>query len=329
MHQAILPRAARNAEVLAAARLRFIRSSSASLPPQVMAELEATFGCPVIESYGMTEAAHQMASNRLPPGLRKPGSVGAGRRTGGGGDGAGRAIAASRRDRRDRHSRSQCDGRLREEPGRQRHGLRAWLVPHRRPGRARRGWLSARHRPAQGDHQPRRREDLAARGRRRADGPSGGGAGRHLRHAARQARRGGRGGGRAARRHDRQRERHPQLCRDAARRLQGAAQGPDPGRDPQGRDGQAAAHRPRRQTRSCDDDADHHLRRRCDRRLSRRQACHRRPGRPVDRRARRASRRDPGERPAPDRGRPGIRRACQGRREGRRSSACRTMSCWR
>ncbi|WP_292132165.1 AMP-binding protein [Mesorhizobium sp.] len=77
MHQAILARAARNAEALGAARLRFIRSSSASLPAQVMAELEATFGCPVIESYGMTEAAHQMASNRLPPGLRKPGSVGA------------------------------------------------------------------------------------------------------------------------------------------------------------------------------------------------------------------------------------------------------------
>ncbi|TIV22693.1 MAG: AMP-dependent synthetase, partial [Mesorhizobium sp.] len=77
MHQAILPRAARNPEQLAEAKLRFIRSSSASLPAQVMAELEATFGCPVIESYGMTEAAHQMASNRLPPGLRKPGSVGA------------------------------------------------------------------------------------------------------------------------------------------------------------------------------------------------------------------------------------------------------------
>ncbi|TPM39932.1 acyl--CoA ligase [Mesorhizobium sp. B2-3-4] len=77
MHQAILPRAARNPDVLAATALRFIRSSSASLPAQVMAELEETFGCPVIEAYGMTEAAHQMASNRLPPGLRKPGSVGA------------------------------------------------------------------------------------------------------------------------------------------------------------------------------------------------------------------------------------------------------------
>jgi acyl-CoA synthetase (AMP-forming)/AMP-acid ligase II len=76
MHQAILARAGRNAESVAASRLRFIRSSSSSLPPQVMAELEATFRCPVIESYGMTEAAHQMASNPLPPRPRKPGSVG-------------------------------------------------------------------------------------------------------------------------------------------------------------------------------------------------------------------------------------------------------------
>jgi acyl-CoA synthetase (AMP-forming)/AMP-acid ligase II len=76
MHQAILARAARNEKAIAAARLRLIRSSSASLPPQVMAELEKTFGAPVIEAYGMTEAAHQMASNPLPPRQRKPGSVG-------------------------------------------------------------------------------------------------------------------------------------------------------------------------------------------------------------------------------------------------------------
>ena len=76
MHQAILARATRNEASVARARLRFIRSSSSSLPPQVMAELEATFSCPVIEAYGMTEAAHQMASNRLPPGARKAGSVG-------------------------------------------------------------------------------------------------------------------------------------------------------------------------------------------------------------------------------------------------------------
>jgi len=76
MHQAILARAGRNADSIAQAKLRLIRSSSSSLPPHVMAELEATFGCPVIESYGMTEAAHQMASNPLPPAVRKPGSVG-------------------------------------------------------------------------------------------------------------------------------------------------------------------------------------------------------------------------------------------------------------
>ncbi|MBV9077769.1 MAG: AMP-binding protein [Methylobacteriaceae bacterium] len=76
MHQAILGRASRARDVIAANPLRFLRSSSSSLPPQVMAELEATFGAPVIEAYGMTEAAHQMASNPLPPRARHPGSVG-------------------------------------------------------------------------------------------------------------------------------------------------------------------------------------------------------------------------------------------------------------
>jgi len=61
-----------------AEELRFIRSCSASLPPQVMHDLEAAFGAPVLEAYGMTEAAHQMASNPLPPGKRVPGSVGPG-----------------------------------------------------------------------------------------------------------------------------------------------------------------------------------------------------------------------------------------------------------
>ncbi len=76
MHQAILGRAARNAAIIESTRLRLVRSSSASLPPQVMAEIEKTFNAPVVEAYGMTEAAHQMASNPLPPRLRKPGSVG-------------------------------------------------------------------------------------------------------------------------------------------------------------------------------------------------------------------------------------------------------------
>ncbi len=76
MHQAILARAERNRAAIAAASLRLVRSASASLPPQVLHQLEETFNAPVIEAYGMTEAAHQMTSNPLPPRPRKPGTVG-------------------------------------------------------------------------------------------------------------------------------------------------------------------------------------------------------------------------------------------------------------
>ncbi|MBX9700336.1 MAG: AMP-binding protein, partial [Acetobacteraceae bacterium] len=76
MHQTILARAERNREIIARAPLRFLRSSSASLPAQAMKDLAATFGAPVIEAYGMTEASHQMCSNPLPPRAQKPGLVG-------------------------------------------------------------------------------------------------------------------------------------------------------------------------------------------------------------------------------------------------------------
>ena len=76
MHQAILLRAPGNAEVVRNHRLRFIRSSSSSMPVTVIEQLESLYGIPVIEAYGMTEAAHQMASNALPPRPRKPGTVG-------------------------------------------------------------------------------------------------------------------------------------------------------------------------------------------------------------------------------------------------------------
>ena len=59
-------------------RLRFVRSCSSALAPAQMAEMETLFGVPVLEAYGMTEASHQMASNPLPPGERRPGSVGFG-----------------------------------------------------------------------------------------------------------------------------------------------------------------------------------------------------------------------------------------------------------
>ena len=52
--------------------MRFIRSCSAALPEKVMLALEEVFEVPAIESYGMTEASHQMTSNPLPPSPRKP-----------------------------------------------------------------------------------------------------------------------------------------------------------------------------------------------------------------------------------------------------------------
>jgi acyl-CoA synthetase (AMP-forming)/AMP-acid ligase II len=58
--------------------LRFIRSASSALAPAVFHQMEERFGAPVLEAYGMTEAAHEMASNPLPPGARKPGFVGKG-----------------------------------------------------------------------------------------------------------------------------------------------------------------------------------------------------------------------------------------------------------
>jgi acyl-CoA synthetase (AMP-forming)/AMP-acid ligase II len=79
VHQLLLARTEAGAPRPAGAeRLRFIRSCSAALPPQVMHDLEEAFGVPVVEAYGMTEAAHQMSSNPLPPEERKPGTVGPG-----------------------------------------------------------------------------------------------------------------------------------------------------------------------------------------------------------------------------------------------------------
>ena len=82
MHQALLHRAKRNAgsEAIAIAKrnLRFIRSCSAPFPPETLIDMEETFAVPVLEAYGMTEAAHQVASNPLGSGKRVPGSVGIG-----------------------------------------------------------------------------------------------------------------------------------------------------------------------------------------------------------------------------------------------------------
>ena len=76
IHQSIVARAKMPGRTGDAGSLRFIRSCSSALPPSLMQEMETIFRVPVIEAYGMTEAAHQMMSNPLPPGPRKPGSVG-------------------------------------------------------------------------------------------------------------------------------------------------------------------------------------------------------------------------------------------------------------
>ena len=76
MHQAILLRAQKNSDKAKKLNLRFIRSSSASLPPAIFEQLNDIFETAVIEAYGMTEATHQMASNPLPPAIQKPGLVG-------------------------------------------------------------------------------------------------------------------------------------------------------------------------------------------------------------------------------------------------------------
>ncbi|MBM3516748.1 MAG: AMP-binding protein [Alphaproteobacteria bacterium] len=76
MHQVIAGRALRSPEIVARSKLRFARSASSALSVGVLGEFEGIMRVPIVEAYGMTEAAHQIASNPLPPGARKPGTVG-------------------------------------------------------------------------------------------------------------------------------------------------------------------------------------------------------------------------------------------------------------
>jgi acyl-CoA synthetase (AMP-forming)/AMP-acid ligase II len=76
MHQLLMARA--HHKPAEAATLRFIRSCSAPLSPELIRKIENEFGVPFVEAYGMTEASHQMTSNPLPPRHRKAGSVGVG-----------------------------------------------------------------------------------------------------------------------------------------------------------------------------------------------------------------------------------------------------------
>ncbi len=78
IHQMLLARSRDGVRPRGAAGLRFIRSCSSALSPATMEAIEKSFGVPILEAYGMTEASHQIATNPLPPAARKPGSVGRG-----------------------------------------------------------------------------------------------------------------------------------------------------------------------------------------------------------------------------------------------------------
>ena len=152
--------------------LRLIRSASASLPPDVLSGLESLFGVPVIETYGMTEAASQIAANPLE--RRKPGSVG---------------QPAGARDRD--HGRARADGLPTGERGE--IVLRGPTITRGYDNDAaateaafRDGWfrtgdlgyldrgrISLHCWPHQGRHQSGRAEGRARRGRRGLAEPSG------------------------------------------------------------------------------------------------------------------------------------------------------------
>ena len=151
---------ARPTSVPDGARLRFVRSCSSALRPELADRLEEYLGVPMLEAYGMTEASHEMAANPLPPARRVLGSVGV--PTGAEiriVDEAGATLPPGQPGEVVIRGPGVMAGYLANAGG-ERRGFFGELVPDRRPGRARRRLPAARRAP-QGDHHPRRREHLA------------------------------------------------------------------------------------------------------------------------------------------------------------------------
>lgn len=75
MHQAVVAEASMHRDLIEACPLRFVRSASSILSQALMEDLERTFGAPVTESYGLTEAS-QLTNTPLDRRKQKPGSLG-------------------------------------------------------------------------------------------------------------------------------------------------------------------------------------------------------------------------------------------------------------
>jgi acyl-CoA synthetase (AMP-forming)/AMP-acid ligase II len=239
MHQTILARAGGNADVIA--------RQPAALHPLVVI-VHAAAGdrrtgsrCsrrPLIESYGMTEAAHQMASNPLPPAKRIPARW-ACRRARGGHHGQRRQPAAAGTIGeiviRGENVTAGYENNPRPTPRPLSHG---WFRTGDQGTMDADGYLTLTGRLKEIINRGGEKVSRA-RSTRVPDGPPGGGPGGDLRDAARQAgrRRGRRRG--AARRHGPTERELRDFAATKRGRLQGAAQDPVPGRDPQGRDRQA------------------------------------------------------------------------------------------
>jgi len=76
IHLMILDQAEKHPEIDYRNSLRFVRSASSGMPPQLKSRIEELFKVPQIEAYGMTETAPQIASNRIEENGRRAGSVG-------------------------------------------------------------------------------------------------------------------------------------------------------------------------------------------------------------------------------------------------------------
>ena len=172
--------------------LRTCISGGAAMPLEIMRGFEQTFGCMILEGYGLSETS-PVASFNHPDRERKPGSIG----TPFEGvemrvvDGDGRE-AARRRGRGDRHPGAQRHEGLLGQARCHRRGDPGRLVPHRRPGQGGRRRLFLHRGPREGSDHPRRVQRVPARDRGGPARASGRRRGRRDRHPARRAGRGSR-----------------------------------------------------------------------------------------------------------------------------------------